>query len=112
MVRSARPLLLLPRALVLPGARRGAVPFSTSPLRAAACPRRPSVKSIRPPAQQRRQLRVLTEVRDKVKVLLVLYDGGQHAKDVSLPIAPPYSPGPDSQLWTVVCKTPVRCVPQ
>jgi formate dehydrogenase len=28
-------------------------------------------------------LRTLTTAREKVKVLLVLYDGGQHAKDVS-----------------------------
>lgn len=28
--------------------------------------------------------RSLTTAREKVKVLLVLYDGGQHAKDVSI----------------------------
>lgn len=33
-------------------------------------------------------IRSLTTTREKVKVLLVLYDGGQHAKDVRLPPVP------------------------
>lgn len=35
-------------------------------------------------AMSKTSVRMLTTQREKVKVLLVLYDGGQHAKDVSL----------------------------
>jgi formate dehydrogenase len=68
--------------------------FSSSPLRcssaAVSAPR--AVTAAAPSSGlfmgQRRAvtpflLRTLTTAREKVKVLLVLYDGGQHAKDVS-----------------------------
>ena len=32
-------------------------------------------------------IKILTPRREQVKVLLVLYDGGSHAKDVSYPVS-------------------------
>lgn len=50
----------------------------------------PARSSVAAPAMQLQNgfgsIRTLTGKREKVKVLLVLYDGKQHAKDVSLTI--------------------------
>lgn len=63
---------------------------ASRPLCTAAA-RRPRVASARAAAAAMPlqngfgSIRTLTGIREKVKVLLVLYDGKQHAKDVSRP---------------------------
>jgi hypothetical protein len=55
---------------------------------ARASPHRRTRGPVAWPQHQLGGIRTLTSIREKVKVLLVLYDGGKHAEEVSSPPSP------------------------